>query len=158
MLTLDLTCSWFKCLSITGVVERRLRYHRMICSDGAKVDCPECGKTFPCKSRMKEHISSTHTFIPCQHCGKEVKKGKLTQHILQHHTADADMPHHCPVCQKGFTTKYKFQDHMNIHTGERPHKCKYCTKTFANHANMCKHIRESHVEEYHRNKALKQNK
>ena len=33
--------------------------------------------------------------------------------------------------RKGFSTKTTFDEHMNVHTGDKPFKCKYCPNTFA---------------------------
>ena len=99
-----------------------------------------------------------HVILNCQHCGIEVTKARMRAHIQQQHTAQADMPYQCELCQKGFITKMKFRDHMNTHTGERPYSCEYCNRTFANNSNMFKHIRESHPDEYQKRKAKKTGK
>ena len=102
---------------------------------------------------MKSHINRHHVKVTCQHCGKSMGQSLIYAHMKRYHTAETEMPYFCTVCQKGFVAKRKYQDHMNIHTGERPHNCKFCTKTFADKSNCSKHMRESHKEEYNKLKA-----
>ena len=47
-------------------------------------------------------------------------------------------------CNKGFITKSKLEDHMNIHLGLKPHVCKYCGTGFADVANKRMHERCAH--------------
>ena len=139
----------------TGVPEKRIRYHRRVCQDTAEFMCPEpgCDERFKSKVYIRNHMNRKHLKVACQHCGKEFSKALIRYHILQQHTAQADMEYQCGLCQKGFWDKKKYEDHMNTHTGERPHKCDYCANTFANGANKFKHIRESHQDEYQKRKA-----
>ena len=37
-----------------------------------------------------------------------------------------------------------FQDHKNIHTGEKPYKCKFCSACFASQGNQAMH-QKSHL-------------
>ena len=132
-----------------------MHYHRRVCQDTAEFKCPEpgCDERFKSKVYIRNHMNRKHLKVACQHCGKEFSKALIRYHILQQHTAQADMEYQCGLCQKGFWDKKKYEDHMNTHTGERPHKCDYCANTFANGANKFKHIRESHQDEYQKRKA-----
>ena len=61
--------------------------------------CPECGKMFEQKWKMKAHIKNVHTFghFQCQECGKEFTlKQQIKNHIYNHHQA----PKQCLYCVK----------------------------------------------------------
>lgn len=111
---------------------------------GQNIACAECNATFNHESVYLKHVKTVHTFVCCESCGQNVKKGHYKQHVLVHHTALSEMPYVCQVCQKGFSSKDKFLTHQNIHTGLRPHTCKFCDRTFKDPSNCSKHMRESH--------------
>jgi len=46
--------------------------------------------------------------------------------------------------QFSFSAFPVFQQHYNIHTGERPYACKFCERTFTNYPNWLKHTRRRH--------------
>ncbi|GLH02621.1 Zinc finger protein squeeze [Gryllus bimaculatus] len=48
---------------------------------------------------------------------------------------------HCITCQKAFTRKRSFQDHVRIHTGEKPFHCTTCKKTFTRNWSLQEHMR-----------------
>lgn len=131
------------------------RTHKNVCQvkESAEFTCKECGNMFKNKQQLKRHKYRHHVKVTCQHCGKSVGQSLMLLHQKRYHTAETEMPFFCTVCQKGFVQKRKYQDHMNIHTGERPHNCQFCSKTFADTANCLKHMRESHADEYKIRKA-----
>ncbi|KAJ0066104.1 hypothetical protein NL108_001333 [Boleophthalmus pectinirostris] len=47
----------------------------------------------------------------------------------------------CNVCNLQFTTNFKLQDHMNLHTGARPYSCAECGKRFSQIRNYRDHLR-----------------
>ncbi|XP_016893220.1 zinc finger protein 502 [Cynoglossus semilaevis] len=49
--------------------------------------------------------------------------------------------HTCSVCCLTFSTKFKLQDHMNLHTGVRPYRCAECGKRFSQNRNYRVHLR-----------------
>ncbi|WAR18111.1 ZNF91-like protein, partial [Mya arenaria] len=51
----------------------------------------------------------------------------------------------CPYCSKAFPSKWKLDQHVIIHTGERPFKCSYCEKSFQRKESLKYHIAKSHV-------------
>ena len=53
--------------------------------------------------------------------------------------------HVCHICNKNFTRKYNFDDHMRIHTGEQRFQCSKCSRRFNNKNNYEKHL-EIHEE------------
>ncbi|XP_014893814.1 zinc finger protein 668 [Poecilia latipinna] len=49
--------------------------------------------------------------------------------------------HHCSVCGLQLPSKFKLQDHMNLHTGARPYCCAECGKRFCQIYNYRLHLR-----------------
>jgi len=141
----------------TEVKERRYRFHKAECHTNETYECLECGTSYKSKHSLQAHKKANHAFVICDHCGKQVKKGQISYHVKVHHTADAEKPLVCSICQKGFVTKWKYDNHMNVHAGIRPFNCKFCTKTFSDGSNCNKHMRESHSVEYQMQKVKKKN-
>ena len=110
--------------------------------------CDQCGMICRNKRHLNEHIQNKHkrnkTPIPCAQCGKLINTDKMNCHIMTVHTPDHLKPFVCKVCNKGFITKSKLEDHTNIHLGLKPHVCKYCGTGFADVANKRMHERCAH--------------
>ena len=72
---------------ITGVKEKRLDYHKRVCSVSAAADakCPECGKMFKTKHHLDNHVRGQHTILSCPHCGLECNKKAMSRHIRVKH-------------------------------------------------------------------------
>ena len=96
---------------------------------------------------LNKHIRTVHEKLPCVTCGKLVPKSRMKTHMTIFHTENSQKPFNCEFCGKGFATRVTFQEHTNIHTGERPYKCDFenCNKTFASSGNMYMHRRSSHL-------------
>lgn len=136
------------------------------------VVCESCGKTFPnadcltshivrrhreknipcklcdfkCASKnvMVEHVRGIHEILPCAVCGELVKRKNRKRHILRKHTGNTDMPFVCKVCNKGFSERNNYNEHLNVHTGAKPHICKYCGRGYASTGNKRMHERTTH--------------
>ena len=93
--------------------------------------CDQCGMICRNKRHLNEHIQNKHkrnkTPIPCAQCGKLINTDKMNCHIMTVHTPDHLKPFVCKVCNKGFITKSKLEDHTNIHLGTYAKKMR---KTF----------------------------
>lgn len=50
----------------------------------------------------------------------------------------------CKICALVFFSKCAFQDHINVHTGNRPHQCKLCPVKFAQETSLTMHIKIQH--------------
>ncbi len=57
---------------------------------------------------------------------------------MQHHTGNYSFT--CDICQKGFTKKKPFEDHMRKHEG-RCYKCEFCDRSFQVYRSFEKHVR-----------------
>ena len=90
--------------------------------------CDECSFQTQFQPYLKKHIRTVHEKLPCTVCGKIVSKVRLTIHMNIFHTEEKKKPFVCKTCNKGFSCKKSFQEHSNIHTGERPFQCDLCEK------------------------------
>ena len=48
----------------------------------------------------------------------------------------------CSICEKGFTSKEHFEDHMNMHNNVKAHQCPNCSSWFTFKACLRRHIRQ----------------
>ncbi|XP_058503031.1 zinc finger protein 501 [Solea solea] len=56
----------------------------------------------------------------------------------------------CSVCSLQLSSKFKLQDHMNLHTGARPYRCAECGKCFCQNYNYRIHLRTHAQTRVHR--------
>ena len=107
--------------------------------------CNKCKQIFPTFKELKKHKRSRdtpchkHYVIFCDLCGKELRPGSRSYHMLMAHTKSEDRPFKCTTCGKGFVHKHYLKDHVNIHTGEKPYKCLYCPASFASNGTYLMH-------------------
>ena len=113
-----------------------------------EVKCKYCPKVFDNAFRLKQHQTSIHNKVQCAECGQQVYHSYLETHRIEKHTPDAERPFKCLLCNplKGFALKWKYDQHVNIHTGEKPFKCeKGCYNIgYACKANLFAHYRATH--------------
>jgi len=124
------------------------RYHMAAYHSTETFKCDQCDMVFKVRAKLVNHKKNVHEFVTCDLCGMTMNHGKYSFHMQSKHTAEDKKAFYCEMCKKGFISKDKFQDHMNIHTGETPHQCHFCERKFKDKSNRNKHIRESHLEQH----------
>ena len=135
-----------------------LRRHQLIHAGEKKYECKVCGKKFSDRSSGKRHEKShdNENKISCGICGKTfTRKSHLNKHKTSVHLKGTEdppavtekepstQPFQCTECSAVFNKKYKLQQHLRVHTGEKPFKChiENCDKKFARKTNLQLHLR-----------------
>lgn len=80
--------------------------------------------------------------ISCNLCKKGFyTKEDLNKHLIVHGLEVTSTQYRCTTCQQSFDLKYKYraEEHLRIHTGERPFSCKQCTQKFRTSSLLNKH-------------------
>ena len=94
--------------------------------------CEICDKKFSSKRVLKDH-NKKHTGSPeflCCYCSKAFYwKHSLLSHE-QNHAGTKPKPYKCQTCGKAFSSPYKLNKHIMIHTGEKPFLCHICGRGF----------------------------
>ena len=97
--------------------------------------CDKCGKAFANPQERDRHGVAHSQVRPykcekCDYCAKS--KREVTKHFQRVHLHR--YPHHCSICNKGYSSKNKViaheKKHLNIDDKDRPFVCKHCGKGF----------------------------
>lgn len=123
----------------------------------SREQCPLCQKWYSNSKALRGHIRTYHERtapIICKICGMETtSKQGLYGHMRMKHKERA---YHCDFCPKSFQTPCRLKEHRATHTGISLYSCTYCPdKHFNVRANMYKHFKAIHPEEWKRDKADK---
>ncbi|XP_041372535.1 uncharacterized protein LOC121385813 [Gigantopelta aegis] len=116
---------------------RKLKNHRIEQHGASEADifkCAICQREFSDRNTMKKHVKSHSSEKPyeCQTCGRRYQYSwNLKIHEKSAHTGD--MPFKCRFCQKMFTHRRDYRDHVRSHTDNLPFKCHEarCGRSFA---------------------------
>ena len=121
------------------------RHHQERVHGTDHLPCDLCGKVFKHPNALERH-KDYHQRYTCEICGKSGAKKKYVNHMTTAHTPNHLKPYVCPICNpaKGFASKGKFEQHMNVHTGNKPFKCSFCPAQFASSGTLGGHIRGTH--------------
>ena len=87
-------------------------HKKRIHADLEPQDCQECGKTYPSKLHLKDHMTVTHNARrdnECQVCKKKFTKHGLKEHMKYHEGNIFD----CNLCDSKYKTKESLKFHVS---------------------------------------------
>lgn len=155
-----------------------LKYHkRKVHELSEQRICDICGKAFKTKEGYEGHVQvHTGTEEPraqCHYCGVWLKTKKILVKHMRIHTDQpqkcpycdkikdnrTSMAHHiravhnstqypCTICDKVFKRMITLTEHIASHTGQDLYTCPYCPRTFKCNANMHKHRKSVHYDQW----------
>ncbi|XP_061381930.1 zinc finger protein 16-like [Danaus plexippus] len=112
-----------------------------------KFMCSDCGKRFPTKSRLRDHINWEHLknyVYTCDECQKVFKtSNSVYLHKQAVHRKDV-IEHLCDHCGKPFPNGAKLRAHILGAHGVSEHACGRCGASFAWHSCLSRHVRQKH--------------
>ena len=106
------------------------------------IKCSPCQQYFYTLRDREEHMIAKHNKV-CEVCGKTVFRS-MKDHMKKHE-GTLIPKYTCPMdgCNKTFDKKTFFEDHMNMHLGNKPYECQICSSKFTskykrnNHFKLC---------------------
>lgn len=112
--------------------------------------CDYCDQTFVWKRYLYKHLNNHHKSDDkhfCKTCLLCVpSEEELIEHEATAHTNRKPLTHTCHVCKQEFHFKYKLDEHMYEHTGEKAHACQKCPQRFISRRELDRHMME-HLQE-----------
>lgn len=112
--------------------------------------CDICGKI--CNSRkvimvhMRRHIQKEKSSYLCSECGASLSsKTILNVHIMAVHRREK--PYKCTKCDRCFSYRQEYKDHLNRHDNIRPYQCQKCPLSFTTNSGYRIHLVNVHSNE-----------
>ena len=144
-------CADFTLTSASGIssiadlilnIRQRLHEH-------SKYTCKPCGSTFESMDQLLCH-ETTHegerfvcAEVDCL-CSYASKSG-LKKHVNTMH--NKVYRYQCETCDRGFTCRSRYYDHLAAHTGVKRHTCTICGMKFMNKSSLKTHVLHFHPKE-----------
>lgn len=96
---------------------------------GGPYQCPDCPMVFQQTRALAAHrVMHTERDFKCEVCGVNLKTlSAVTRHMNYKHPGV--LPYKCQICQTAFPVETHYNDHMNMHKGQKKHKCDNCEKS-----------------------------
>ena len=91
-------------------------------------DCLDCGESFNKTQMLVAHSVQHHGGIKCPHCEKRFSVRNGYNQHIKVVHLKERFP--CNVCGKDFGCETGLTTHMNMHMGLKPYQCEMCDKTF----------------------------
>ena len=102
-------------------------------------DCLDCGESFNKTQMLVAHSVQHHGGIKCPHCEKRFSVRNGYNQHIKVVHLKERFP--CNVCGKDFGCKTGLTTHMNMHMGLKPYQWEMCDKTFPGMDNLYRHKR-----------------
>jgi len=110
-----------------------------------KMVCDICAESFAFQSGLDAHKKRQHfetEKVPCDTCGKIVKKSNMEAHIKEVHATPRFT---CSWCGKGFYYQSFLNEHQRIHTGDfKSAVCDLCGSNYKNVKILRRHVKYAH--------------
>ncbi|KAL0858412.1 hypothetical protein ABMA27_012291 [Loxostege sticticalis] len=165
--THEISLKEYKC-DLCGKISNSIdahRYHKD--THKARVQCPECDKTFTHRAGLLNHRLSVHELcnkFPCNLCDKVFRwKNSLKRH-LEKHVDTSPSAACCEDCGVTFQSVSSYQRHLKNslkHVTQQQLRfiCDHCGRRFADKTKIRDHIEEKHLHKtYSCHICLKQSK
>ena len=110
--------------------------------------CIFCGSEFTDRHQLRHHVITMHSgrqFV-CPQCQRSYAyKNGLNEHVKKMH--NKVYRYQCETCDRGFTVRSRYYDHVVAHTGVKRYTCSICKMKFTNKYTLKAHVLRLHPNE-----------
>lgn len=129
--------------------------HMKKASQGKKVPCPECDKTFALECLKNKHIAKAHPTISlpykCDKCDFwSTKKVSIKLHQIKSHNANR-ATYTCKECKSKFTCEASYNTHLQNHISRSSIVCHLCSQALTSEEDFQAHMESLHETSVSRN-------